>query len=79
MSNTGKTAVEAFGRRELERTEGVVHIAGVQAGIRGGDRVSLAPQRFAVAYPGLVLGQVPDIRPVGAHRQIMMPYLFKSR
>ena len=70
MSNTGQTTVEALGRREIETTEGVVDIAGVQAQIRGRDGVGLAPERLAVTYPGLlVLGQVRAIQPTGTHRR----------
>ena len=70
MSNTGQTAAETFGGRELETMEGVVDIAGVQAHIRGRDGVGLAPQRLAVTHPGLLVpGQVRAIQSAGAHGQ----------
>ena len=60
--------MEAFGRWKLEGTERMVHIARIEARIRGGDGVGLAPQHFAVTHPGrLFLAQVLDSRPLGAH------------
>ena len=63
-SNTGQTSAEPLLRREIERTKGVVDIAGIHAGIRRRDGVRLAPDRFALQNPGaLVL------------RQLLVPWL----
>jgi hypothetical protein len=48
MSNTGQTSTQPFCGWESETAEGVVHIAGVHAGIRRRDGVRFAPQRLTV-------------------------------
>jgi hypothetical protein len=52
MSNTAQTSTQPLGGGETETPEGVVYIAGVDAGIRGRDGVRFAPQRLALKHPG---------------------------
>jgi hypothetical protein len=71
-SNTGKASAEAVGRRELECPEGMIDIAGIDAGIGGRDGVRLTPQRFAVEDPGtLVAAQRLEVRLAAWHHLIM--------
>ena len=70
MSNTCQAAAEPFGRGELQRTKGVIHVAWVHTWSGGRDGVGFAPQLLAVTNPGvLVFGQVWVIRRADAHGQ----------
>ena len=69
MSNTGKTATEPLRGSKLETSEGVVHVARVDARICGGNGMCLAPQGLAVANPvTLLLRQVFDVRQAATHK-----------
>ena len=68
MSNTSQTAAEPLRWRELETSEGVVHIARVNARICGCNGVCFEPQGLAVENPvALVVRQVVDVRQTAAH------------
>ena len=63
LSNTGQTATEPLRGRELETSEGVVHVARVYARICGCNGMCLAPQGLAVEHPvTLLVRQVVDVR-----------------
>ncbi len=74
MSNTSQATKKALSGREIERPEGMVHIASVHPRIRGGNGVRLPPQSFTVEKPGpLTLRQAGKRGSLILHNVRMMP------
>ena len=68
MSNTSEAAAEPLCWREVERSEGVVDVAGVGARMRGRNGVGFAPERLGLEQPSpLVVGEGADLRQIGKH------------
>jgi hypothetical protein len=52
ISNTGQTTTEALSGWEIETPERVVHVTRIEARVRRGDLMRLAPQCLTVEDPG---------------------------
>ena len=82
ISNTGKTATESLRGRDLETSEGVVHVTRIDARIGGRDGVCLAPQGLAVKNPlTLRIREVFELRQTAAHKceRLTDVFLFEIR
>jgi hypothetical protein len=56
MSDTCESALEAFGWRQIEGSERMVHVADVEPRTGSDDGMCFAPQPLAVTYPCLLFG-----------------------
>jgi hypothetical protein len=61
--------MQPFRRRQVERPERVIDIAGIEAWVARHDRVCFAPHRFAAQRPcPLIVGHVLERLTVSRHR-----------